>query len=80
MINDIKKQAEHESARKCKIFKITFVLVRINEQIRKMTKKEGIARTCYNGSATNHKTQEGMPYGNYSAKRADTQILFRETF
>jgi len=31
---------------------------------------------CYNGSATNHKTREGMPYGDYNTERADTQILF----
>ena len=31
---------------------------------------------CYNGSATNHKTQEGMPCGDYNTDRADPQILF----
>lgn len=33
---------------------------------------------CYNGSATNHKTREGMPCGDYSTERSDTQILFGE--
>ena len=53
-----------------------FSILSINEQIRKMTKKEGIAQMCYNGSATTHKTQEGMPCGDYNTERADTQILF----
>lgn len=53
-----------------------FFIDSINEQIRKMTKKEGIAQMCYNGSATTHKTQEGMPCGDYNTERADTQILF----
>lgn len=44
-----------------------------------MTEKEGIAPKCHNGSVTDHKTREGMPYGDYSTERADTQILFRET-
>ena len=35
---------------------------------------------CYNGSASDHKTREGMPCGNYSTQRADTQILFEEYF
>ncbi len=46
----------------------------------KKDEKEGIAQTCYNGSATNHKTREGMPCGDYNIKRANTQILFREAF
>lgn len=33
---------------------------------------------CYTGSAGNHKTQGGMPCGDHSAERADTQILFGE--
>lgn len=41
-----------------------------------MTKKEGIAQMCYNGSVDDHKTQEGMPCEDYNTERTDTQILF----